>query len=313
MDLDIDYEALARRLGAYLYRQRIWRQKDFAARSFSPGRTYFHPENARWMRVALRVILKACGVYWMGERHACAIRHPEQHVAIPGLHPDLDGYRILHLSDLHFDIDDALAERIIEQARGAQADICVITGDYCAYTLGDPRPAMARMKALLGNLSMPVYAVLGNHDRIEVVSYLEAMGARMLMNEHVILERGNGRLALAGVDDPHLFETNNLEKALDGIPGGTPVVLLVHTAEIYRDACAAGVQLLLCGHTHGGQICLPGGIPIIHNAQHPRRMNSGPWHHQDLQGYTSRGTGACMVPVRFFCHGEMVTHVLTPG
>ncbi len=307
---DFDYTALAKRVGPYLFRQRMRLQEYYVAQSFGPGRTYFHPENARWARKFLTVLLKTSGLYWLGERHAHAIRLHEHRAALPQLPAAFNGYRVLHLSDLHLDLDEKLARTILERVREARADICVITGDYCSFTMGDPEIAMGWMRELLRHLAMPVYAVLGNHDRIEMVTHLEAMGVRMLMNEHVALAREDACLYLAGVDDPHYFETSNLEKAVEGIPEHAPVILLAHTAEIYREALGAGIALFLCGHTHAGQMSLPGGTAILHNARHPRRMNSGPWRFHELQGYTSSGTGACIVPVRFFAPGEIVVHVL---
>src|SRR5690606_31536466 len=110
--------------------------------------------------------------------------------------------------------------------------------------------------------------------------------------------------------DPHYYRADNLEKAAAGLPDGAVTILLAHSPEIYRHAAYADFDLLLCGHTHGGQICLPGGRPIICNANSPRELCRGAWRYRDLQGYTSLGSGACMVDVRINCPPEITVHHL---
>ena len=87
-------------------------------------------------------------------------------------------------------------------------------------------------------------------------------------------------------------------------------MLLSHTPEIYRQAANADFNLMLSGHTHGGQICLPGRIPITLNAALPRQMGAGPWKHRAMDGYTSVGAGSSVVPVRFNCRPEITLHHL---
>jgi uncharacterized protein len=144
-------------------------------------------------------------------------------------------------------------------------------------------------------LNSPVFAVLGNHDTIRMVPGLEDMGIRMLLNESEELVRGDNRIYLAGIDDAHYYRVDNIEKAAAKIPPGAFSILLSHMPEIYRQAAHAGFDLLLSGHTHGGQICLPGSIPITLDSVLPRRMGSGPWSYGGMAGYTSSLAcgGAC--------------------
>jgi len=139
------------------------------------------------------------------------------------------------------------------------------------------------------------------------------MGIRTLLNEAEALVRGDQRIHLAGIDDAHYYRVDNIEKAVSQLPGDGFSILLSHTPEIYRQAAHADFDLLLSGHTHGGQICLPGAIPITLDAKLPRRMGSGLWKYHDMIGYTSVGVGSCIVPVRINCPPEIALHHLRRG
>ncbi len=153
--------------------------------------------------------------------------------------------------------------------------------------------------------------MLGNHDTIRMVPRMEAMGVRVLLNESLPLNRAHEVVHLAGIDDAHYFRTHGYHKAADGIPAdacaillshtpeaaadGVPAdacaILLSHTPEGYRAAAHCGFDLMLCGHTHGGQICLPGGVPILTDSDAPRAYARGAWRFESMQGYTSVGCG----------------------
>jgi hypothetical protein len=136
------------------------------------------------------------------------------------------------------------------------------------------------------------------------------MGIRMLLNESEVVRRGDQAIHLAGIDDAHYYCVDNMQKAGEEIPHDGFAILLSHTPEIYRQAAHAGFRLMLSGHTHGGQICLPGGIPVTLDSHLPRRFGAGAWQHHGMTGYTSVGTGSCIVPVRFNCPPEIVLHRL---
>jgi hypothetical protein len=168
--------------------------------------------------------------------------------------------------------------------------------------------------AALGNvrphIKKPAYAILGNHDSIRMVPMMEAMDIRVLLNESIAIQKQGSAIYLAGIDDPHYFRADNLEKASEDIPLDATSILLSHSPEMYRNACHAGFNVMLSGHTHGGQICLPGGIPLMCNVSSPRRFCRGAWRHNQLQGYTSVGSGASVVDVRLNCPPEITLHDL---
>ncbi len=201
-------------------------------------------------------------------------------------------------------------QRLAELLPTLTYDVCVLTGDYRGDTSGPFDGALATLATLRSKIRSQVYGVLGNHDMIRMVPGLERMGIRMLMNESERIERGDQTIYIAGIDDAHFYRADNLEKATALIPLDAFSVLLSHTPEIYRQAAHAGFNLLLSGHTHGGQICLPGGVPITLDSVLPRRLGAGAWKHHTMDGYTSVGAGSSVVPVRFNCPPEITLHLL---
>lgn len=306
-------EALARRLGRLHARQRLGIEDEKDRQVLGGGLNFLHLEHSSTAAALLRGLLRASGLYGRGRRNALALQLRENEVFLPRLPDAFDGLRILHLSDLHLDMNPDALPALIERVRAVDYDLCVLTGDYRARTFGAVEAAVEGMRRLRLHLADPVYAVLGNHDSVRMVPAFEDMGIRLLLNEAVPLERDGAVLHLAGVDDGHFFRVDNIEKAAEPVPDGAPAILLSHTPELYRQAAHAGFDLFLCGHTHGGQICLPGGVPVILEAKIPRRLGSGAWAHGPMQGYTSRGAGTSVVDVRFNCPGEITLHRLRRG
>jgi predicted MPP superfamily phosphohydrolase len=185
-----------------------------------------------------------------------------------------------------------------------------MTGDYRALTFGPYDAALAGLKLLRPHLRGEVYAVLGNHDTIRMVPAMESVSYTLLLNECVRLQRGGEALYLAGIEDAHFYRLENYHRAAHDIPPSSASILLSHTPETYRHAAHAGFDLMLCGHTHGGQICLPGGVPILTEATSPRALARGSWRYHDMTGYTSVGAGTSIVDVRLNCPPEVTLHRL---
>jgi uncharacterized protein len=189
-------------------------------------------------------------------------------------------------------------------------DVCVLTGDYRGATFGPFDATLDGLARIRSQLKDPVYGVLGNHDAIRMVPGLEEMGIRMLLNECEHILRGDQAIYLAGIDDAHYYRVDSIEKAASEIPDNGFSILLSHTPEIYQQAAHGGFDLFVSGHTHGGQICLPGSIPITLDSVLPRHMGSGPWKYRDMVGYTSVGVGTSIVPIRLNCLPEITLHHL---
>ena len=253
---------LDQRLGRRHARQRLGIEQDHEAQVFGQGINFFHIENLVLSRVLIRSALIAMGLYGRGIRNAAKVRIRHNRVASPNLPKAFDGFTIVQLSDLHVEMSEVAMERVIALLREARYDLCVLTGDYRGATYGPYDRTLAGMARVRAGIKGPIYGVLGNHDTICMVPGLEAMGIRMLLNESDLIERDGERIHLSGIDDAHFYGMDNIEKATAAIPHDEFSILISHTPEVYRQAAHADVNLLLSGHTHGGQICLPGGIPI---------------------------------------------------
>lgn len=301
---------LEQRLGRLHARQRLGIEMDHELQIFGGGINFFHIENWYSVHSVIRNALKLAGLYGRGCRNAESILVRHNEVGFKGLPPSFDGFTILHISDMHVDMNEGAMRRLVELVGDLHYDLCVLTGDYRGKTFGPFEATLDGIARVRAHLMGTVYGVLGNHDTIQMVPGLEAMGIRMLLNECEAILRGDQPIYLAGIDDAHYFRVDNIEKAGSGIPEGAFSILLSHTPEIYRQAAHAGFNLLLSGHTHGGQICLPGSIPITLDSVLPRRMGAGPWRYRDMLGYTSVGAGSCIVPVRLNCPPEITLHHL---
>jgi len=309
VDNDILHK-LEERLGPLHARQRLGIETDHEAQVFGQGLTFFHLENLYLAPAIIRTALKLMGLYWRARRNAERIivrRNDVKFAALPSL---FDGYTILHISDLHVEMNEVAMQNLIQLVGGLQYDLCVLTGDYRGKTFGPFEVAIEGLAKVRAHLKQPIYGVLGNHDTIQMVPAMEAMGIRMLLNECEVIARSDQRIFLAGIDDAHFFRVDNIEKAALQIPNDEISILLSHTPEIYRQAAHANFNLMLSGHTHGGQLCLPGSIPIKLEAVLPRRMGAGAWQYHNMSGYTSVGAGSSVVPVRLNCPPEITLHCL---
>jgi predicted MPP superfamily phosphohydrolase len=262
-----------------------------------------------WAPLALR----ASGLLGRGTCNASEFSVSRTDVVLERLPKAFEGFSVLHLTDLHGDTSRRAMEALPRVLERLDYDVCVITGDFRGKAYGPHGPSMDIVARLIPHVRSPVFGILGNHDPAAVAPELEDMGVRMLMNEAVSLSRGADRLWIAGVDDPHFYETHDFEAAMAEIPDADCRILLSHSTDHHEDARLAGADLLLCGHTHGGQICLPGGIPVLTSCNQPRSMATGPWRHGNMLGYTSRGVGTSAVEARFNCPPEVTLHRLSCG
>jgi uncharacterized protein len=271
------------------------------------GRSSRSGEKHRALCALLRVALRLTGLRQRGEQNALTPVIREIRLTYANLPESFCGFTMLHLTDFHADGVTGLADAISERLRHLEVDLCVMTGDYRFEVCGPCRGIYPPMERILKSINarLGVVGILGNHDVSEEIPALERLGVRMLINEAMEVRRGRDSAWVIGVDDPHYYGCDDLPAALRNVPSEAFKILLVHTPEIITEAEASGVDLYLCGHTHGGQVCLPFIGPIITNANCSRAYAQGVWTYKTLQGYTNPGVGTSGVPVRFFCPPEI--------
>ena len=238
-------------------------------------------------------------------------------VGISNLPREFHGFRIAQLSDIHhspFLSEDEITAAV-EKTNELEPDLVVLTGDYVShsteYIAGCAR-ALGRLRARHG-----IYAILGNHDHWTdgemMSSALTSHGIRVLNNENVRIELEDTYISLAGIDDL-MVRRGDLNLALEGTHSGETRILLSHNPAIIRKAARAGVDLVLSGHTHGGQI----NWRLIAGREE-RKPNS--WlrkvrrpNHRMLRGhaqlgatqlYVNRGLGTVVLPLRYGCPPEI--------
>jgi uncharacterized protein len=267
--------------------------------------------------------LAAAGLLPALARLTLNIRRTEIDLAFADLPSAFEGYRILQISDPHFDAVDGIADAIRARIAGVSADLCVFTGDYRSDETGPfkQRSILAPMAKIVEEVAARdgSLAVLGNHDCHEMVEPLEdVVGVRVLTNEQVEIARDGQTIALIGFDDPHRFysaSSRRFAAALSSRFGSNGQgsgqahpfrIMLVHTPDLAEEAARLGCALYLCGHTHGGQICLPGGRPIVQYLHKETSLGRGLWQRRQMVGYTSRGAGvAGSLPIRLFAPPEI--------
>ncbi|MBU3666686.1 MAG: metallophosphoesterase [Chthoniobacterales bacterium] len=301
---------MAERLGPSNFRRRLHSQGDLRARLIHQGEGPLVIERAVPVDRIIGFMLRVAGLRARAVANCLDVRLVTREQPLPNLPEAFDGFRLLQLSDLHLDLVAGFADVVTSRIRAVPHDLAVITGDFADHPAGYFHACLGDLRRIARALGPGALAVLGNHDILEIVPHLEEAGIRVLLNESARIERNGSSLWIAGIDDPHFYRTHDLRAARSNIPHGDCSILLSHSPETYDDAARLGFDFMLSGHTHAGQICLPGGFAIVRNGRCPKAQFAGPWTHGKMRGYTSRGTGSCGVAARFNCPPELTVHVL---
>lgn len=249
------------------------------------------------------------------DRHDLQIT--QRTVELKRLSPALDGLRIAQVSDIHYEqyTEPSFVRHVVDQVNRLAPDLVVLTGDYVSE---GPMPQAFGAKSsypcaeILSGITCPQrWSVLGNHDTrtnpTMVTDALETYGLPVLANKHIPFERDGARVWIAGVKDIGLSDPDLHLAAPRGLQtANEPVVLLAHEPD-YADKVVkhGGVDLMLSGHTHGGQVRLP-MIGALYTPPLGRKYIEGLFHLQnDLQLYVNRGIGTVGVPFRLDCRPEL--------
>ncbi|WP_347058769.1 metallophosphoesterase [Blastococcus sp. HT6-30] len=231
-------------------------------------------------------------------------------VTLRGLDPALDGLRIVTFSDGHLSATygGRRFERVVEIVNEQRPDVVAIVGDLVDGDVDDLREDVAPLADLVSGQG--VYFVTGNHeyfvDTRAWMRHLPTLGVDVLRNERVAIRRGGASFDLAGIDDRTAAISGlpghgaDLDAALDGRDDATPVVLLAHQPVQVEQAAAAGVDLQLSGHTHGGQLW-----PFDYAVRLDQPAVEGWSRHGDTQLYVTTGAGYWGPPMRIGARPEV--------
>jgi hypothetical protein len=270
-------------------------------------------------------VAAAAGIATLGtDGYLESYRLQLKRVAIPlrRLPHQFDGFTIVQLSDFHYEekFSAVPIRRSVDLVNSLHPDLVVFTGDFVTapmFRFGRHAALMAAnavfpCAALLSGIKAPMgsLAVLGNHDAYSnpalVASGLRSHGIPLLKNSCVPIERGGARLWLAGIDDA-LEGQPDLGAAIEKIPAGEPIILLAHEPDFADEAALRPVDLQLSGHSHGGQIWIPGiGAPWLPSLA--RNYPRGLYKIENMALYTNIGIGTIRAPIRINCIPE-VTHI----
>ena len=262
----------------------------------------------RQWRQTFAAVLRAA----MIEPHQIEITH--QRITLEKLPAEFQGLRVVQISDVHHSpfLDEERINEAVRMANDLRPDLAVLTGDYISHS----RDYIAPCARALGRLRAPhgVFAVLGNHDHwTDAALMREALthqGIRVLCNESARIEKSASYIRLVGVDDM-MVKRDDLRKALEETTWNETRILLSHNPAIIREAARAGVDLVLSGHTHGGQInwrMLVGrkDRKTARWLRRPsRRLMRGHAQLGSTQLYVNRGLGTVVVPLRYGCPPEI--------
>jgi predicted MPP superfamily phosphohydrolase len=234
-------------------------------------------------------------------------------VPVPGLPPELDGLRVHHLSDFHLGVPGrgrVAVERGVEWSAGRRADLVCVTGDLLSRRSGE-----SELRRLVERLDRP-HVVLGNHDYAlsrdpfsQPVELRELPGATLLADTSVRMEHAGRRVQVAGLD-PRSYSRGRSRPWRLADPDADLRILLSHFPGVVRKLPRAAFHLVLSGHLHGGQICVPypGGKVLL---AHPRaRYREGLYRQGDTVLHVSPGLGTTFVPFRYFARPEATELVL---
>jgi len=224
-------------------------------------------------------------------------------VAIEGLPEDFDGYRIVQLSDLHIGAltPKSWGMRWTRAANALGADLAVVTGDMVTSGTAFHED----IAEVVGSLKAPdgVVVTMGNHDYFggdgePLMSLLRRAGVRVMGNEGSVISRGAGRVYLAAIDDTWT-RRNDLERALRDRPSDVPTILLAHDPDEFRAAAKRDVDLVLSGHTHGGQVAVPFFARDYNLSKLSHHYHLGLYRRGKSTLYVHPGLGTTGPPVRF--------------
>jgi len=234
---------------------------------------------------------------------------------INNLPPSFEGTKILHLTDFHSKKFGRKEKNVLKLVSELKPDFIFITGDVIDWQTKDFRSCQKFWQELAKNYQQRIFGVYGNHEhRNRNFKNLDNLfirsGIKILNNEAVKLEKGDGFIYLIGVDDPHLGY-DDIEKAMEKVEEKAPKILLAHSPEIFRRVKDKNIDLVLTGHTHGCQINIPLLCDFFIPLKYDKKYKRGLFQENSTYLYVNRGIGETFLPIRFMSFPEITLINLT--
>ena len=282
----------------------------------SPGPRRHWLTRRRFLRLSAA---SAAGLaLYAGEISRHELRIEEHTFRIDRIPDAFRGMRIAQISDIHYAdyTEPFFVREVVRRINQLRPDMVLMTGDFVSFgpmPMSWARRHAVGCAAVLSAIECPLrYASLGNHDYIIGAEYVAAPlrehGIPVLMNASIALERAGHRIWLAGVGSACTGDVD-LPGALRGTVPGEPLIMMVHEPDILPDVARYPVDLMLSGHTHGGQVRLP-FLPLFHLPEYGQRYVEGTFRMGRTQLYVNRGIGAVGLPFRFRCPPEITVITL---
>jgi len=271
------------------------------------------------------IVLQLAGTLfylWGMVKEPFALNMTHRTIESPYLPPNTTPIRLLHLSDFHVERLTRREAYVLELIEKANPDVIVITGDYLNLSYVDEPTARDEVRKILAKIDAPygVYATLGSppvDPRDTTPSLFDGLdNIRLLRDEVAVLDLDEGRtLSLLGMDCEHDLDIDAeaFRKLVELAPANSMRVLLYHSPELMPQVQQYPVGLYLCGHTHGGQVRVPGYGAILTSSALGKQYEMGPYVEQDTTLYISRGIGleGLSAPrIRLFCPPEIILFTL---
>lgn len=288
-------------------RNRKIREIEFFEKQICPKPARFSIREIPFFDELVKLFFKVTFLENTGYENTLNIKLKEYKLEFVQLPELFDRYRIVFISDLHLDGLLPLSEKVISFLETIKYDIAVMGGDYRYLHQGNSKGAEIAVRKMVEYLKKrsDIIGILGNHDLYTNGQALEDQGVKMLVNDSLEIKKEGQSIFFAGVDDSSLFFAQDIESASENIPKESFKIMLSHSPQVFKEVSEFKYDLMISGHTHGGQVCLPGGFAIMKGAPVPRYLVKGQWKYKNLIGVTSTGVGVSVFPVRFNCPPEI--------
>lgn len=255
------------------------------------------------------------GLSWSIFFEPYRLKVEEVKVGIKNLPSVFEGIKIVQLSDLHSGKMGRREKKVLQMVKKINPDFIFITGDFVDWTTKNINHFRDFFAELSQNGKIKIFGVYGNHDHDNrnfsaFNTFFKENNVEILNNESRKIEKNGEFIHLLGVDDPHRG-FDNIEKTMAGLEDNAPKILLAHSPDILRRVQGKNIDLILTGHTHGGQVNIPFLVKLVLPLKYDKKYQQGLFQENGTYLYVNRGIGPTLLPIRFNSPPEVTSITLT--